>query len=468
MYWVDRANAGRLLADKAENNAVKRLNAVLRQNLSDVIKQIEQFDLKYLKENLTERQRQALLARLRRTSDYYTRDIYLKRLYNTDLKLYRIDRLEQLRAEIQMKLTEMTDEQSSVIDGTLMKAGQQSYDNLNEGLSEKYGIKLHAISKNTIRTLANTAWAGEDNWSARIWKDRKALGYLLDDVLKTGVAQGSSLDKISKQVREKFNTSTYNAMRLVRTETTHIHEQSAMLFYKDTGCKKYRFLAYLDEKTSEVCKEHNRKMFLVSEAKVGVNYPPLHPNCRSTTAPVIDVAELWKKYVGDEDNGIKIIHETRKALLIQKDEKQAWIQRRWLRDDNTLTPAGVRAIESGQLISEIERVDNLRNQGVELPKPDWQSEKAYGFDVTMKEYLASDEEDDIPKFFKKRIFIPKSLVKDNKISTTFLENKLNEIEEDKTKYYMGKYDDRVIKEVTLALGFNVTHDRSGHLRLIFK
>lgn len=299
MYWVDRANAGRLLADKAENNAVKRLNAVLRQNLSDVIKQIEQFDLKYLKENLTEQQRQALLARLRRTSDYYIRDIYLKRLYNTDLKLYRIDRLEQLRAEIQMKLTEMTDEQSSVIDGTLMKAGQQSYDNLNEGLSEKYGIKLHAISKNTIRTLANTAWAGEDNWSARIWKDRKALGYLLDDVLKIGVAQGSSLDKISKQIREKFNTSTYNAMRLVRTETTHIHEQSAMLFYKDTGCKKYRFLAYLDEKTSDVCKEHNRKMFLVSEAKVGVNYPPLHPNCRSTTAPVIDVAELWKKYDKD-------------------------------------------------------------------------------------------------------------------------------------------------------------------------
>ena len=53
--------------------------------------------------------------------------------------------------------------------------------------------------------------------------------------------------------------------------------------YKETGIKKYRFLATLDIKTSEVCRNMDGKEFDVDKAVPGENLPPLHPWCRSTT-----------------------------------------------------------------------------------------------------------------------------------------------------------------------------------------
>ena len=40
---------------------------------------------------------------------------------------------------------------------------------------------------------------------------------------------------------------------------------------------KYEFLATLDSRTCSVCGKLDGKVFKLTEAKVGVNYPPLHP-----------------------------------------------------------------------------------------------------------------------------------------------------------------------------------------------
>lgn len=41
-------------------------------------------------------------------------------------------------------------------------------------------------------------------------------------------------------------------------------------------------------RTSPMCQEHDGKVYELAKAEVGVNYPPLHPWCRSTIAPEID------------------------------------------------------------------------------------------------------------------------------------------------------------------------------------
>ncbi|MCZ1266732.1 minor capsid protein, partial [Paenibacillus tundrae] len=43
------------------------------------------------------------------------------------------------------------------------------------------------------------------------------------------------------------------------------------------------FMATLDSRTSEQCRKHDLKVYNVSEAQPGVNMPPLHAWCRSTT-----------------------------------------------------------------------------------------------------------------------------------------------------------------------------------------
>ncbi len=298
-YWQDRADESRALVDKIEANSFKRLNIFLVKVLDDVQRQIKDFDAENASEKLTPAQRQNILKALRQTKDYDKRDFYLRALYKEKSKLYVIDRLQQLNISLQIALTKLTRRQQTEINSTLKKAGKQAYSFYVDEFSNNFGIDLHTISMQNVEQLANTAWAGSKNWSDRIWSDRTKLGYALEDTLKTGLAEGKALQKIARDIRIKFKTSNYNAMRLVRTETTHVHEQSALKFYKDTGVKKYEFMAYIDERTSEICTDLNGKRFDIEDAEVGVNYPPMHPNCRSTTAPVVDkdtIAEFEKKY----------------------------------------------------------------------------------------------------------------------------------------------------------------------------
>lgn len=302
-YWQDRADESRALVDKIEANSFKRLNMFLNKVLADVQRQINDFDAENADERITPAQRQNILKELRRIKDYDKRDFYLRALYKENSKIYVIDRLQQLNISLQIQLTKLTRQQETEIKGTLKQAGRQAYSFYADEFSNNFGIDLQTISTQNIERLANTAWAGSKNWSERIWSDRTKLGYALEDTLKTGLAEGKSLQKIARDIRLKFKTSNYNAMRLVRTETTHVHEQSALKFYKDTGVKKYEFMAYIDERTSETCTALNGKRFNIDDAKVGVNYPPMHPNCRSTTAPVVDkdtIAEFEKKYGLDE------------------------------------------------------------------------------------------------------------------------------------------------------------------------
>lgn len=298
-YWQDRADESRALVDKIEANSFKRLNKLLQTVLKDVQRQIREFDEENTNERLTPEQRRNILKALRQTKDYDKRDFYLRALYNENSKLYVIDRLEYLNMSIQIQLSKLTRRQQTEIKNTLQQAGRQAYSFYADEFSNSFGVDLQTISMRNIERLANTAWAGSKNWSDRIWADRTKLGYALEDVLKKGIAEGISLQKMARDVRTKFKTSSYNAMRLVRTETTHVHEQSALQFYKDTGVHKYEFMAYIDERTSETCTALNGKRFDIDKAEVGVNFPPMHPNCRSTTAPVVDketLNEFEKKY----------------------------------------------------------------------------------------------------------------------------------------------------------------------------
>ena len=65
----------------------------------------------------------------------------------------------------------------------------------------------------------------------------------------------------------------------------------------------YVFVATLDNRTSQICQELDGKKFKLSEAEEGVNYPPMHPYCRSTVRAYIsdDVEKDLKRRARDEN-----------------------------------------------------------------------------------------------------------------------------------------------------------------------
>lgn len=50
-----------------------------------------------------------------------------------------------------------------------------------------------------------------------------------------------------------------------------------LLAYKEAGVKEYKLLTTLDFKTSEICRELDGNVYLVSQAERGVNYPTISP-----------------------------------------------------------------------------------------------------------------------------------------------------------------------------------------------
>ena len=100
------------------------------------------------------------------------------------------------------------------------------------------------------------------------------------------------LNKWRSQVKSKFKTEAqyqkYAANRLIRTESAYVANQTTAVAYEECGIERYEYMATLDSRTSEKCSGLDGKIFEVSEKEVGVNYPPLHPHCRSSVAPVID------------------------------------------------------------------------------------------------------------------------------------------------------------------------------------
>ena len=157
-------------------------------------------------------------------------------------------------------------------------------------MDKALGLTFNAISANKLKQILMSDWSGAV-WSDRLWKDREIVGKKLAEILEKGIVQGTSLQKMTRDLRQVTGQSFNNAFRLIRTETSHIDGQVTLEGYKqasnELGLQYYEYDAFLDTRTSSFCRELDGKRFKIEDAEVGVNYPPRHPNCRSTTQLVL-------------------------------------------------------------------------------------------------------------------------------------------------------------------------------------
>lgn len=107
--------------------------------------------------------------------------------------------------------------------------------------------------------------------------------HLKRETLTTGFIRGDSVQTMAKRLAERLDASRSNALRLIRTESSHIHNTAELDAYNECGFDEYEFMASLGERTCEVCGGMDGKRIKLTDKQFGVNFPPLHPNCRCTT-----------------------------------------------------------------------------------------------------------------------------------------------------------------------------------------
>lgn len=198
----------------------------------------------------------------------------------------RMTHLELSEMQIQNALLHLTDQKQITIYDVLENQYRDGYFRnvfeVQSGIG--FGVDFTAPDEKAVRRAVMKSWS-KNNFSDLIWGQEKQLAKELREALTTGLIRGDSIDQMTKRLTGRMEVSQSNARRLVRTETAHIHEQAALDAYTECGIDYYEFLATLDRRTSEKCREMDGKVCPIKDAKVGENYPPLHPNCRSTTVP---------------------------------------------------------------------------------------------------------------------------------------------------------------------------------------
>lgn len=223
---------------------------------------------------------------------------YFSKMANEEMRLYnammRINRLELLKAEIGME----TDQSYIGMGDTMNTALTKRTD---DELRRQAGILGETVFHNEqdVASIVNASFHNAI-WSQRIWSESTALKSNLDILLTQGLIAGDSPYELSRRLRRAFDVSKADADRLMRTELARVQTDAQMESFKRNGYEKFMFIDTEDSRTCQECNHIADQCiaqdgFLVADMEIGVNAPPMHPNCRCSTAAHISQADFERE-----------------------------------------------------------------------------------------------------------------------------------------------------------------------------
>lgn len=317
-YWEERQVKREAKAFTKIQDIEKEYQLALEKAKQDINKEISRITTTYMNDNILN-YNEALKVLKGDNYKVWKKDLheYMKEyknlLKNSPLdaqKLYleietlsaksRISRLDSLKAQIDMEFTKLI----FGVEETGKYALNSVYRDTFIEVTKDLGVNA-IVSRDKIKAVLDRPWSGA-NFSQRLWSNTDKLAQTVKQEIVNGMIQGINLKTMTKRVSERFETAKKNDVeRLLRTEVNYVLNQATLDSYKEAGIEKYEFSATLDSRTSQICSELHGEIFEIKKIVVGLNYPPMHPRCRSTTIPIVDYESLAKQArdeIGEKDN----------------------------------------------------------------------------------------------------------------------------------------------------------------------
>ncbi len=195
--------------------------------------------------------------------------------------LFRFNRYYDLLNELHANLYRLGIEEERI----MQKEFADYYRKNCEIIGNRYQFQFPVDEDEILRSI-NGVWCPDGaNWSSRIWKNTEELQQRIQNGIVDTITRGASKDELVKRLMDDFGVGFRQADRIARTELAYIRNKSTLDSYEKMGLEKYEVLA--NQADDESCGECNGKQFLLHEAKVGINFPPFHPNCKCCIIPVI-------------------------------------------------------------------------------------------------------------------------------------------------------------------------------------
>lgn len=307
-YWEKRSiDVEKLIQEKNDQTVIK-VNEFFEAVMKELNEQIRKIFSTYLTDSGMSIQEALKMLNTKQTRDAYNT---LKRIYertdDPDLKqeilnrlnapayASRIARIEALRDLIFCEAQSVGWYTEKMLQPRMIDAYSTSFYQTHYTIQKGTGLAydFNNLSNPAVKAAIATDWKGS-NYSKRIWKNTDKLANDLEEILTRGLLSEISGKKMATELNKRMQSGRYEADRLIRTEVNYVAGQARLKAYGDTGAKKYIYIATLDLRTSAVCCKLDKTIHLVKDAEVGVNFPPMHPNCRSVDSAYIDGRDYSK------------------------------------------------------------------------------------------------------------------------------------------------------------------------------
>ena len=212
------------------------------------------------------------------------------RLYNATMK---INRLELLKAHLGLEMVDGHDELQKLFGDALTKRAMDEF-------KRQAGILGDTVQNNErfADSIVNASFHNA-KFSDRVWMSQDLMKYRLNEILTQALIQGLNPKSLSSRVmplikKEILENKRAAADRLLRTELCRAQTDAQMKSFERNGYDRYIFLA--EPTACPHCKALDDKVFTLKEMAIGENAPPLHPNCRCSTAAYAESDEEYEKW----------------------------------------------------------------------------------------------------------------------------------------------------------------------------
>ncbi|PTJ72034.1 minor capsid protein [Staphylococcus hyicus] len=297
-YWIDRARQTIEEESKLDAEVLERVRQIISMVIQDIEKEIYAFYAKYAdKEGVLVKEAK---RRIDATDIQQYQDRVKRYVANKDFSDKANKELRQYNTKMYVSREQLLKQQLGVIHtyGTAL-VETELYKHMTEAVNREVlrqaGIlgETVQIKPSDVRAIVNASFKGM-RWSTRLWNNMDEVRDYVEKTVSNVMLRGRHPNEFVPELKKKMGVTTSQAKGLLITETARVQTEAQKLSYIENSGEdsEYEYVAKLDERTSKTCRGLNGKVFKVKDMTPGVNAPPMHPRCRSTTIPHVGD---WRK-----------------------------------------------------------------------------------------------------------------------------------------------------------------------------
>lgn len=312
-YWKKRLENISATQNKKADDYIATLELQYKKAMASIQRDLEAFYVRYANaEGVDMATARTLLSNAEKEMWEVSLEEYRKMALDEEFidqieSMYsksRVSRLKaleiQIRAQLEVLYSNLNTELETLLTDTFTDTYYQTVYEIQKGTG--IGKNFSIFNEDVVKKIVSKPWKW-GHFSSTVWNNKDLLLGELETALSQAFIRGDCIDKVIKTFYKRMGVGYSRVANIIQTEHAYIAGEATFKGYEETGVEKYEYLATLDTRTSQICRDMDGKTFKLREKVVWLNYPPLHCRCRSTTVPYFEDEESYGKRIARDHEG---------------------------------------------------------------------------------------------------------------------------------------------------------------------